>query len=193
MKIPLRFQITEFDCGTVSLQNAVSYLYDREDVPPELVRAISIYTVNCYDEKGNMASEGNTKNIVNNLTNWVTEFVNRGNFGISCKLFNNVNVEINAIRSCVQKGGCAFVKVHRDGDHFVIVTHVDETFVYLWDPYFIGETYYDYERKVTIIFNKPFHYNRQVTIDRFMSLSTKDYALGPIETREGVLFNKTGI
>ena len=53
MKIPLRFQITEFDCGTVALQNAISYLFDRENVPAELVRAISIYTVNCYDEKGN--------------------------------------------------------------------------------------------------------------------------------------------
>ena len=46
MKIPLRFQITEFDCGTVALQNAISYLYDRENVPAELIRAISIYTVN---------------------------------------------------------------------------------------------------------------------------------------------------
>ena len=35
MKIPLRFQITEFDCGTVALQNAISYLYDRENVPAE--------------------------------------------------------------------------------------------------------------------------------------------------------------
>ena len=51
MKIPLRFQITEFDCGTVSLQNAISYLFEREDIPAELIRAISLYTLDCYDEK----------------------------------------------------------------------------------------------------------------------------------------------
>ena len=32
MKIPLRYQNTEYDCGTTSFINALAYLYDREDV-----------------------------------------------------------------------------------------------------------------------------------------------------------------
>lgn len=51
MKIPLRFQITEFDCGTVALQNAVSYLFKRENVTAEVIKTISLYTLDCYDEK----------------------------------------------------------------------------------------------------------------------------------------------
>ena len=47
MKIPLRFQVTEFDCGTVSLLNAFSFLFEREDIPAELVRAIHNYTLDC--------------------------------------------------------------------------------------------------------------------------------------------------
>ena len=54
----------------------------------------------------------------------------------------------------------------------------------------IGETYYDTERKITIIFNKPFHYNRQVDKTRFLATHTKDFSLGPMETREVLLFNK---
>ena len=50
MKTPLRFQITEFDCGTVSLQNAFSYLFERKEIPAELIKAIHKYTLDCYDE-----------------------------------------------------------------------------------------------------------------------------------------------
>ena len=32
MKIPLTFQITEFDCGTTSLLNALLFLFDREEI-----------------------------------------------------------------------------------------------------------------------------------------------------------------
>ena len=37
MKIPLRFQVTEYDCGTTSLLNAFSFLFDRNCIPAELV------------------------------------------------------------------------------------------------------------------------------------------------------------
>ena len=58
MKVPLRYQVTESDCGTVSLLNAFSYLFERKDIPAELVRAIHIYTLDCYDEKGNLGNGG---------------------------------------------------------------------------------------------------------------------------------------
>ena len=35
MKVPLRYQMTEYDCGPTSLLNAVSYLFEREEIPPE--------------------------------------------------------------------------------------------------------------------------------------------------------------
>lgn len=38
MKVPLRYQNTEFDCGTTSFINALAYLYDREDFPVELLK-----------------------------------------------------------------------------------------------------------------------------------------------------------
>ena len=38
MKIPLRFQITEFDCGAVSLLNCLSFLYEREEIPAVLIK-----------------------------------------------------------------------------------------------------------------------------------------------------------
>lgn len=191
MKIPLRFQITEFDCGTVALQNAISYLYDRENVPAELVRAISIYTVNCYDEKGNISDAGNSRDIMNMMTSWVDEFVNKYDFGLSCKRVLGERVDIQDIKRCVDGNGCVLLRTYQNNNnHFVIITKMDEDFVYMWDSYYLGETYYDNERKIAIVFNKPFHYNRRVSISRLLEANTKDFALGPYENRECLLFNR---
>ena len=37
MKIPLRYQMSEYDCGPTSMLNAISYLFEREEIPPRLV------------------------------------------------------------------------------------------------------------------------------------------------------------
>ena len=41
MKTPLRYQITEFDCGSISLLNCITYLFKREEIPAKLVKAIT--------------------------------------------------------------------------------------------------------------------------------------------------------
>ena len=58
MKIPLRYQVSEFDCGTVSLLNAISYLFKSDEIPVELVRAIHLYTIDCYDSSGKKVTNG---------------------------------------------------------------------------------------------------------------------------------------
>lgn len=191
MKIPLRFQITEFDCGTIALQNAISYLYDRENVPAELIRAISIYTVNCYDERGNISEIGTSKDVMANMTVWIDNFLHQCNFGLNCRRYVGENINLEEIKKCVDNKGCALFKTYREGmEHFVIITMVDDEFLYIWDSYYLGETYYDTERKISIIFNKPFHYNRKVSKERFLDSNTKDFALGPVNERECLLFNK---
>ena len=94
MKIPLRFQITEFDCGTIALQNAISYLYDRENVPAELIRAISIYTVNCYDERGNISEGGTSREVMDNMTVWIDKFLNQFPFGLQCRRYVGENIDL---------------------------------------------------------------------------------------------------
>ena len=79
MKVPLRFQVTEFDCGTVSLLNAFSYLFDRKEIPAKLVKAIHSYTLDCYDEYGNKTS--GIIEVSNDKTGFIVtgHFINRFN------------------------------------------------------------------------------------------------------------------
>ena len=52
MKTPLRYQFSEYDCGPACLQNAISYLFDREEIPPEVLRNISLYCLDGYSAEG---------------------------------------------------------------------------------------------------------------------------------------------
>lgn len=45
MKNPLRYQLSEYDCGPTSMLNALAFLFEREDIPPEAVRNIICCTV----------------------------------------------------------------------------------------------------------------------------------------------------
>ena len=59
MKIPLRYQNTEYDCGTTSFINALAYLYDREDIPVELLKAIYRFTL-VVEDKNSIEGKGGT-------------------------------------------------------------------------------------------------------------------------------------
>ena len=52
MKNPLRYQLSEYDCGPTSMLNALAFLFEREDIPPEAVRNIMLYCLDCYGSDG---------------------------------------------------------------------------------------------------------------------------------------------
>lgn len=49
---PLRYQISEYDCGPTSLLNGLSFLFPREDIPPEVVRNVMLYCLDSYNAEG---------------------------------------------------------------------------------------------------------------------------------------------
>ena len=44
MKNPLRYQMSEYDCGPTTMLNAISYLFPREIISPEVIRNIMLYS-----------------------------------------------------------------------------------------------------------------------------------------------------
>lgn len=190
MKIPLRFQITEFDCGTVTLQNAISFLFEREDIPASLIKAISRYTLDCYDEDGNLGQGGTSKEAIEKLTRWIVNYVKSHDFDLDVKHLLNEEVNIDVVKECISLNGCVMLRTYQDVEHYVLITDIDEDYVYIWDPYFLETSYYDKEENIEIIFNRLFDYNRKVKMNRFLSKSHKDFALGPVDNREVLCFKR---
>ena len=191
MKVPLRFQITEFDCGTVALTNAISYLFEREEIPAELIRAISTYTLDCYDEKGNLGNGGTSREAINYLTSWITNYAENNHFGIKCKRLSQQEVTISKIKECIKNGGVVFIRVWQTCQHYVILTGIDDCNAYIFDSYYFDEGYYDKDKEITMVFDKPFTFNRIVSLKRFESISNKDFAMGKISMRDCVLISRS--
>ena len=54
MKNPLHYQLSEYDCGSTGMVNAVSCLFEREEISPVILRNIMLYCVDSYNGEGIM-------------------------------------------------------------------------------------------------------------------------------------------
>lgn len=190
MKVPLRFQVTEFDCGSVSLLNAFSYLFDRDEIPAELVRTVYLYTLDCRDEKGNIGARGTSREAINKLSNWISGYANSHNFNVYCERLEKEEVTLDRMRECLANKGCVFARCWQTYEHYIIITKIDKKFAYIFDSYYLDKKYYDKDKEVKTILNNPFSYNRKVTLKRLFSETKKDFSLGKIEMRECVLIKR---
>ena len=71
MKTPLRYQISEYDCGPTAMLDAMSYLFARELIPPEVIRNIMLYSLDCYNTEGVSGKSGTSCAAMMFLSNWL--------------------------------------------------------------------------------------------------------------------------
>ncbi len=96
MKQPLRYQITEYDCGPTSLLNAVSFLFEREDIPPELVRNIMLYSLDTYGADGFSGKSGTSHTAMLFLSHWLEGFGKAGRLPIRSEYLTASSVPCGA-------------------------------------------------------------------------------------------------
>ena len=71
MKTPLHYQISEYDCGPTSMLNAMSFLFSREELPPEILRNTMLYCLDCYGKEGHPGKSGTSCMAMMFLSNWL--------------------------------------------------------------------------------------------------------------------------
>ena len=141
MKNPLRYQLSEYDCGPTSMLNALAFLFEREDIPPEAVRNIMLYCLDCYGSDGVSGKSGTSCAAMMFLSNWLNGFGKIGRLHISTQYLSGpaVNFGQNSrLRDALRCGGAAVVRLHFDGEHYVTLTGIDENdMVRVFDPYYL--------------------------------------------------------
>ena len=192
MNNPLRYQLTEYDCGPTSMLNAMSYLFPREEIPPEIVRNVMLYCLDCFGADGASGKSGTSCMAMMFLSNWLNGFGQAGHLPISSRYLSGKDVNFSQnglLRDALQRGGAAVVRLDLDGWHYVLLTGLREEQVYLFDPYFL--TAPTGPPEIQMIDDHPAEYNRIVPV-RFFDRETRDYyAFGPSDGREAVLlFNE---
>ena len=191
MKIPLRYQNTEYDCGTTSFVNALAYLYDREDVPIELIKAIYRYTLDVESEDGVVGKGGTSRKHAELLARYFTKYANENkNFKINCKVLSKEEVNLEEMKNTVNNNGVIIARCWQSVEHYVLITNIDENFAYIFDPYYLEEDYYYDDEDVAIVLHETFTHNRVVKIERLFDESNKDFSLLKESDREVILINR---
>ena len=187
MKQPLRYQITEYDCGPTSLLNAVSFLFEREDIPPELVRNIMLYSLDTYGADGVSGKSGTSHTAMLFLSHWLEGFGKAGRLPIRSEYLTGRDVNLGAgsrIVSALRRGGAAVVRLDLDGWHYVLLTGIEGDGVRLFDPYYLPGAL---PADVRSVAGHEEAYNRIVPLARFETQEIAPYGFGPYAQREAVL------
>jgi predicted double-glycine peptidase len=190
MKTPLRYQVTEFDCGSVSLINSLTFLFERKDLPAELIKEISTYTLDCYDSHGNLGQKGTSREAVKYLFRWITDYAEKKDFKVKLKYLSGEDVTYDKIEKCLKSGGCVNLRTYQSQEHYVTLTGVDDDCIYLFDPYYRTNEEYANNKNIECFAENQFNFNRKVKKVQFLSERKTEFSLGPIPKREAVLFLK---
>lgn len=192
MKNPLHYQLSEYDCGPTAMLDAVSYLFPREAIPPELIRNIMLYCLDCYSAEGVPGKSGTSTAAMMFLSNWLNGFGKIGQLPVTSRYLSGRNVYVGKggeISDALRHGGAVVVRLFYDEPHYVLLTGEEEGKIRMFDPYYRDEPFL--EKDILLEKDHPFAYNRVVP-EYYFNRETEDiYALGPMEKREAVLlFNE---
>lgn len=114
MKNPMHYQITNYDCGPTSLLNALSFLFEREDLQPELLRNIMLYCLDCHGMDGMPGKMGTSCSAMMFLSNWLNNFGKMGLLPISSNYISGEKVYIgqnSMINDTLNRGGSVVARL----------------------------------------------------------------------------------
>ncbi len=193
MKNPLSYQSTEFDCGPTTMTNAISYLFKREEIPPDVIKHIVLYSLDAYNSKGEFGKNGTSGMAMMFLCNWLNQFGKVKRFPINGEYLTGSEVFIgqnSKIVTGLQQGGAAVVRLYYGCWHYVLFTAADDENIFLFDPYYRKKPFQI--PGIEMVADAPTRMNRKVAYGILNSETKGVYTLGPKESREAViLFNES--
>lgn len=189
---PLRYQLSEYDCGPTCILNAIGVLFSREDIPPELIHHIMLYTLDNYSPEGQWGRCGTSASAMDFISRWLTRFGAVGKLPVASRFYAGAQVSTeagSAVRSALEQGGVVVLRVHLDVGHYILLTGLEEDRVLAFDPYFDEDRFRD--TPVRVIADRPWLCNRSIPWEIFAAPEPADYALGAPELREALAIYNT--
>lgn len=188
MKNPLYHQLSDYDCGPTALLDGVSFLFDRDRIPPEVIRNIMLYCLDCYGSDGVSGKSGTSWAAMMFLSNWLNGFGKVGRLPISSQYISGKNVNLSRqgiVCDALKRKGAVVIRLFYDEWHYVLLTGEQDNDILMFDPYYREEPYE--QKDIRIDTEHPFSYNRIVPRQYFDREELGMYALGPAQDREAVL------
>lgn len=195
MKNPLHYQLSKYDCGPTTMLNAVSFLFEREEIPPELIRNVMLYSLDCYGAGGLPGRAGTSRMAMRFLSNWLDGYGRATKLELSSTYLSGSDVSVkqeSRVLDALHRGGVAVVRLFYEVEHYTLFTGVTDRGIELFDPWYVPADSREFSGTgIELTLAHPFQYNRRVPFACFECEKCSPYALGPAEDREAVLlFNE---
>lgn len=198
MKNLLNYQSSEYDCAPVSVTNGIRYLFEREEIYPDMIKGIMIYGMDSYNDQGEPCKYGTSPACMEFMADWLTRFGQMHNFPISCHTVSGDNVALkegSPVLDALEKGGAVALRLYLEVPHYVLATGVEDDCLLLFNPFYEepGHPEFDAEyhtEGITFIFDQPKKANRKVALSRLNGTGKSFYEMGdPLERKALIMFN----
>lgn len=201
MKNLLNYQTSEYDCGPVTLLNGLRYLFDREDIYPDIIKFIMLYSMDTYNEEGELCKHGTSAAAMNYITSWLNHFSRVKNFPLYCEFYSGKAVTLgpgSPIMQALESGGVVLLRIFLEVAHYVLLTGIEGDRILLFDPYYEEEDDPEFDEEyltdeITFIHDQPKKANRSVTIERLNRTTRGYYEMGEMCCREALVMFHTDI
>lgn len=206
MKTPLRYQLTQFDCGPTSMLNALSFLLEREEIPSEVLKYV--YAIMVDRNHGTQRPGGTSEAAMRFFAEWLNDCHERIGFPIEARHLHGNQVSItegSEIVQWVEQKGIAILSCFLCGsDHYVLLDGFerDESgqirYARLFDPFYLDEgeafapggRFYGLKDELTFVSGEPFSCNRRVSVHLMEACEKCHYSLMCNTPREATLLRR---
>jgi len=142
MRVPFAYQTTEYDCVPTTVLNAIRALFERWEIPPEVVTHLWLYTLDTMDRQGRSGTRGSSDLATRLLTQWLDVYANPQwpRFNVRASFIAGPEVHLgpgSRILACLREGGVAATSVRwgtRDR-HYTLALAADDRHMWFFDPY----------------------------------------------------------
>jgi len=139
MKGPLHYQTSEYDCVPTTFLNAITYLYERDAIPPVVIRYIYLYSLDTVGRHGRLGRGGTSSEAIRLLGHWLGRYKTR-KFAVATQYLQGSDVHLrrgNKITACLGAGGVALCNIHpiRSDWHYVLALKARKDTLLFFDPY----------------------------------------------------------
>ena len=174
---------------TCFLSNVSALDLDIPTTPIALDETITI--TDLENEDGIIGKGGTSRKHAELLARYFVKYANENSgFNINCKVLSKEQVNLKDMKKTTDNKGVIIARCYQDVEHYVIITKIDDSFAYIFDPYYLEEGYYYDDEEVAIVLHETFTHNRLVKLERLFDESNKDFSLLKKQDREVILINK---
>lgn len=201
MKNLLNYQTSEYDCGPVTILNGIRYLFEREEIYPEIIKFIMSFCMDTYNEAGEPCKHGTSAAAMNYVTCWLNHFGKVKNFPIHCEHYSGKDVTItpeSPITAALVKGGVVLLHLFLDVGHYVLLTGIEHDRVLLFDPFYEETDDPELDKEyntdeIRFIMDQPKRANRSVSVSRLNRMTKGYYEMGNFCCREALVMYNTNV